>query len=69
MLAKGFIVLMMLAILTWLGSGLYFLLYDKGKTKRTVKALSWRIGLSLTLFAMLIIGYMLGIIHPHAPGF
>lgn len=69
MFAKIFVVLLMLVILFWLGNGLYFLLRDKGRSERTVTALSWRIGLSLSLFALLIIGYMLGIIHPHPPGF
>ncbi len=53
-------------ILFSLGSGLVFLLKDEGRTNRTVKALTWRIGLSLDLFLLLILGAMVGIIQPHA---
>ena len=53
-------------ILFSLGSGLVFLLKDEGRTNRTVKALTWRIGLSLGLFLLLILGAMVGIIQPHA---
>lgn len=65
MLAKIFILVVMAAILLSLGSGLYFLVNDKGEGTRTVKALSIRIGLSLTLFIILFAGFALGIIHPH----
>jgi len=65
MFIKVFIILLMLAVLVSLGSALYFLVNDKGDNNRTVKALSWRIGLSLGLFALLIIGYLFGIITPH----
>ena len=65
MLAKYIIVFVMLIILFALGSGLVFLVRDKGKTKRTVKALTWRIGLSLTLFFFLFLAFCLGLIQPH----
>jgi Protein of unknown function (DUF2909) len=69
MLAKIFIVSMLLLILTALGFGLFALIQDKGQSNRTVKALTWRIALSLTLFALIILGFAFGIIRPHAPGF
>lgn len=65
MLSKIFILLVMAAILLSLGSGMYFLINDKGQGTRTVKALSFRIGLSLALFILLFVGFALGIIHPH----
>lgn len=65
MFTKIIIILVMLIILYALGSGLYFLIKDEGKTTRTVKALSFRIGLSLALFIFLLIGFSLGYIHPH----
>ncbi|MEE8427882.1 MAG: twin transmembrane helix small protein, partial [Gammaproteobacteria bacterium] len=40
------IVVVLLVILGSLGSGLVFLIRDKGRGKRTVKALTWRISLS-----------------------
>ena len=48
-----------------LGSALYFLVRDKGNSMRTVKALTWRIALSLILFIMLLIGFAMGWITPH----
>ena len=68
MLVKIFIVIVMIAILLSLGSGLFYFIRDKGKTERTVKALSWRIGLSLTLFILLILGFVTGVIQPHDIG-
>lgn len=66
MLAKILVLTVMLIILAALGSGLVFLVRDKGKTNRTVKALTWRIGLSLTLFLFLFAAFSLGWIEPHS---
>jgi hypothetical protein len=65
MFTKTIIFIVMLVILGSLASGLIFLVRDEGKTKRTVKALSWRIGLSLVLFLFLFLAFSLGWIHPH----
>ena len=65
MLAKAIIVMVMILILVALISGLYFLVRDEGKTKRTVKAFSWRIGLSLALFFFLFLAFSLNWITPH----
>jgi hypothetical protein len=65
-LATALIVLMILFILWNLGAGLYYLVKDQGKTKRTVKALSWRIGLSFILFITLFIAFAFGWIAPHS---
>lgn len=59
------VVLFLIGILFSLGSGLVFLLRDKEGSTRMIKALTWRIGLSLLLFGLLIAGYFLGWIHPH----
>ena len=53
-------------ILLNLGAGLWFLLKDKGKTDRTVKALTLRVILSISLIALLTIGYFNGYIQPHS---
>lgn len=52
-------------ILLSLGSGMFFLTRDDSKGKRTVTALTLRIGLSLTLFVLLLVGYFAGWIQPH----
>lgn len=61
-----FIVLVfLLLILSSLGFGLYYLFKDQGKTKRTVRALTFRIALSLILFLALLTAFALGWISPH----
>ncbi len=63
---KTVVVLMLLAILGSLGSALVFLLRGREKpdSHRVVNALTWRIGLSITLFLLLMAGYYFGIVSP-----
>lgn len=56
---------MMLGIVVALGSGLFFLLFKKGDPAQTVKALTVRIGLSLILFAFIVVAFSLGWVKPH----
>ena len=49
-------------ILASLASALYFLVKDKGQSTRTVKALTIRVVLSIALFALLLLGFKLGVI-------
>ena len=65
MLTKAIIIFVMITILLALGSGLFYLVRDEGKTKRTVKALTWRIALSISLFIFLLIGFTFGFLSPH----
>ncbi len=65
MALKIFIFSALLLIVGSLFSALVFLYKDKGKGERTVRALTWRIGLSLSLFVLLMAGYYFGIITPH----
>jgi FtsH-binding integral membrane protein len=55
-------------ILASLFSGLFFMIRDQGRSKRTVKALTWRVALSLALFLLLLAGYYFGLIKPHGVG-
>ena len=66
MLPKLIIVVIFIAILVALFSGMFFMIKDKGDSTRNVKSLSIRIGLSLALFAMLILAYCTGLIQPNA---
>lgn len=59
---KIVVILLFVAILASLGSALFFLMTDSGQSKRTVKALALRVGLSLTLFLLLMAGYYFGLI-------
>lgn len=65
MAQKVLIIAGLLLILYNLGAGLYYLMVDKGQSNRTVRALTWRIGLSLALIAMIILGILTGYIRPH----
>ena len=67
MIFKFVIILFLIVILYSLGSGLYFLVREKGKADsfRVVKALTWRIGLSLLLFILLFVAMAMGWITPH----
>ena len=47
-----------------LGSALFFLMRDKGKSNNTVRSLAVRVGLSVTLFVMILVAYKLGYIQP-----
>lgn len=57
---------MILCILSSLGIGLYYLVKDQGKSKRTVRALSVRIILSFILFIALFVAFAMGWIAPHS---
>jgi len=49
-------------IIASLGSALFFLVTDQGGSKRMVKALALRVGLSLALFLLLMAGHYFGLI-------
>ncbi len=56
------VILFIILILASLGSALFFLINDRGQSKRTVRALAMRVGLSVTLFLLLMAGYYFGLI-------
>ncbi len=64
MLSKVLIIGVFLGILYTLASSFYFLVNDRGDGDRTVRRLSWRVGLSLGLILALWGGFQLGIIEP-----
>jgi len=68
MLTRTIILLFLALILYCLGSGLYYLVRENSNadSDAVVKALTWRIGLSILLFVLLLVGFWLGIITPHA---
>ena len=65
MFSRIVIVSFLLIIVYNLGMGLYYMLKDKGSSDRTVKALTRRIGLSVALFALLLLGMATGVIETH----
>ena len=64
-LQKLLIVAVFIAVLWNLGAALYYMMTDKGQSSRTVKSLTWRIGLSVGLILLVILGIATGFIEPH----
>jgi hypothetical protein len=66
---KYVVILILVLILGSLGKALFHLSSSKpGEEARMVKALAWRVGLSVLLFGLLFVAYYLGWIDPlHAP--
>ena len=66
---KTLLVIAFLIVIVWnLGAGLYYLMIDRGQTKRTVNALTRRIALSVVLILMVALGIYTGWIKPHGVG-
>jgi hypothetical protein len=63
-LYRVIVITFLLVIVGSLASALFYLVRDKGSSERTVKALSVRIGLSITLFLLLMAGFYFGILPP-----
>ncbi|HVH34050.1 twin transmembrane helix small protein [Tahibacter sp. UC22_41] len=68
MAQKLLIVGFLIVILYNLGAGLYYMMVDKGTTNRTVKALTRRIALSVTLILLVMFAIWMGWITPHDIG-
>ena len=62
---KTIIVVLLLIVIFSLGQALFFLIKDESGSDRMLKALTWRIGLSVFIFILLIIGQAVGLIQPH----
>lgn len=67
-LVKFVVLLMLVAIVVNLGSALYQLARDTGDSKQMLRALTWRIGLSVLLFVLLLLGSWAGWITPDGVG-
>ena len=62
---KFVIIACLLLIVLSMASGLFYLVSDKGESKKMVTALSIRVGLSVLLFALLLLAWSQGLIKPH----
>jgi hypothetical protein len=62
---KLVVIAFLVVIVASLASALIYLIRDKGQSDRTVKALTVRVALSVTLFLLLMAGYYFGIIPQH----
>jgi hypothetical protein len=61
---KIIVALAFLLIIGSLASALLFMMRDKGKSNRTVYALTLRVGFSVLLFILLLLAYKFGLIQP-----
>lgn len=61
---KIIIVVMLILMIGVLGSALLFMFKDRGKTNRTVNALTWRVGIWAVLLAFIVAGLKFGWIEP-----
>jgi hypothetical protein len=59
---KWVVILFLVFIVASLASAGYFLIKDKGRGERTVKALTVRVVLSVVLFGLLMLGFYFGFI-------
>ena len=65
MLIKTIILILLALVLISLAAGMFTLIKDRNKTDRTVKFLTLRIALSVSLFVLLIVSFFMGWIQPH----
>ncbi len=59
---KIIVIAFIVLIVASLGSALFYLVTERGSSDRMLKALAIRVGLSLTLFLLLMAGYYFGFI-------
>ena len=66
---KTLLVIGFLVLIVWnLGAGLYYMLTDRGESKRTVNALTRRIAWSVALILLVALAIWAGWIEPHGVG-
>lgn len=58
------VVVLLLAIVGSLASGLIYLFRDNNDSRRTVRALTVRISLSVSLFILLLVAHAMGLLQP-----
>lgn len=70
MLIKSFVIIAFILIIISLGSALFHLVKhkDEEQSHKTVKALTFRIGLSVVLFILIFLAYATGLIKPQGIG-
>lgn len=65
MVIKIILLIFLLLIIGSLGAGMFSLIKDRGETDRTVKFLTYRIILSIIVFVILGVSFLMGWIQPH----
>lgn len=57
---KIVVVILLFMVIASLFSGLYFVMKDKGNSKRAVKALTYRVAFSMGIFLFLMLSFYFG---------
>lgn len=65
-LGRLIVVAVLVTIVAFLGSALFQLSRRQGDSQKMLRALTWRIALSVGLFLVLLLLWKLGLIRPHA---
>jgi hypothetical protein len=65
-LGRLIIIAVLVSIVAFLGSALFQLARGQGDSQQMLRALTWRVGLSVGLFLVLLLLWRFGIIRPHA---
>lgn len=67
MIFKLIIVAMLFIVIASLASAMFHLVKGEGKSSdKVLKSLTWRIGLSVFIFILLLVGQSMGLISPHS---
>ena len=61
---RYFVIAMLVAIVASLASAALYMVRGRGDSRRMAKALAIRVGLSVTLFLLLMVGYYFGLFQP-----
>jgi len=64
-ISRLLIIAVLLAIIASLGAALFQMATGKGDSGKMLKALIWRIGLSVALFLLLLLAWRFGLIKPN----
>ncbi len=59
------VIAVLLAIIGTLGSALFQFARGGGDSGKMLRSLTWRVGLSVGLFLLLLLAWKMGYIHPH----
>lgn len=65
-LGRLIIIAVLVTIVAFLGSALFQMARGQGDSQQMLRALTWRIGLSVGLFLVLLVLWRMGLIRPHA---
>lgn len=65
-LGRLIVIAVLVAIIASLGSALFQLSRSDRDSKKMLRALTWRVGLSVGLFVALLVLWRMGYIRPHA---